>query len=467
MKQIYALILVFLCCSAVAQSFDIEPIKVSGDPDTHINLIILSEGYVEADLDKFISDATHFSNTIFSQTPFLEYSAFFNVYAIKVPSNESGADHPGTATDVTEPASPTENVDTYFNTTFDSFGIHRLLFYGINGTEAFTNQNIIENVLADNFPTYDSALLLVNSNVYGGSGGKFPVASLAAGASEIAIHELGHSLFSLLDEFYPGDGRLREDINATQESDLELVRWKNWLNEEGVNLYPYGVAGEAATWFRPHENCKMRFLGRPFCAVCREGIVKKIHDLVSPIANFIPEGTTIENPEPPITFSLDLITPNPNTLDTVWTLNNVPFANGVEQITLNENELTESNNTITAIVTDNSPFLRLDSNETLHINTVTWHVSQQTLGINSVTNAYRFNISPNPVNTALTFTVESNTTKRLFVTVSSSDGKRLQTLELHNFSPTTLDTSRLKSGIYFVNFYDATTLLASKKFVKR
>ena len=90
-------------CYISAQIFDIETIKFSGDNDKRINLVILSEGYQEVELNQFISDATAFSNDMFSQSPFLEYANYFNVYAIKVPSNESGADHPGTATDVSEP----------------------------------------------------------------------------------------------------------------------------------------------------------------------------------------------------------------------------------------------------------------------------------------------------------------------------------------------------------------------------
>jgi len=102
----------------------------------------MGDGYTANELDKFMTDATNFSNNLFSQSPFDAYADYFNVYAIKVISNESGTDHPGTATDVTEPASPIADVDTYFNTSFDTSNIHRLLYT--------FNASIVYNVLADN-----------------------------------------------------------------------------------------------------------------------------------------------------------------------------------------------------------------------------------------------------------------------------------------------------------------------------
>src|SRR5690606_39421629 len=89
---------------------EVETIKMSGEDDKRINLIILSEGYQAYELTQFRIDAINFTNAMFNESPFKEYANYFNVHIIKVPSNQSGADHPGTASDVTEPASPIRNV---------------------------------------------------------------------------------------------------------------------------------------------------------------------------------------------------------------------------------------------------------------------------------------------------------------------------------------------------------------------
>ncbi len=454
----------------LAQTFPVEAIKVSGDNEKRINLVILSEGYQMHELDDFITHATNFSNDMFSQSPFLEYADYFNVYAIRIPSIESGADHPATATDVTEPASPTKNVDTYFNATFDSFGFHRLLFYEIDGNNANNTQQKINMVLANNFPEYDQALILVNSTVYGGSGGQFPMASNATSASEIAIHELGHSLFDLKDEYYPGDILAAEAINMTRETDPTLIKWKNWLGTNSIGIYPYGASGEPAKWYKPHQTCKMQFLGVPFCAVCKEGIIEKIHDLVSPIDEYSPFPNTITASGSPLDFKLNLIKPTANTLQNTWMLNTVTIANDVDDISLTESQLTIGINTLTAIVTDVTPLLKVDNHETIHVNAVTWTINYSTtLGIEDISSVkHNFNIKvfPNPTQDIVNFKIESNAENNLKIDIVSIDGKQLKSLTIFNAINSQIDLSNFTNGIYIANFYSGNTLIASKKLIK-
>jgi len=214
MKHIIIILTVILnSFIGFTQVFDVETIKFSGDNDKRINLVILSEGYQANELSDFITDATNFSNEMFNESPFSEYANYFNVYAIKVPSNESGADHPEDGI----------FVDTYFNATYNAFNNPYLLFYEIDGNSTNNTEAKILSVLADNFPNYDNALILVNSPGYGGSGGEFPMAYNGFWATRVIMHELGHSLFDLKDEYYPGDLLAGEAINMTQETDPNFV----------------------------------------------------------------------------------------------------------------------------------------------------------------------------------------------------------------------------------------------------
>lgn len=466
-------LIIILCVSfynVSAQVFDIETIKSSGDDDKRINLVILSDGYQTSELAKFKTDATSFTNALFNQSPFKEYANYFNVHIIKVPSNQSGADHPGTATDVAEPASPIfNNIDTYFNATFDSFGFHRLLYYEIDGFSANNTQAKIYAVLAANFPTYDQALILVNSTEYGGSGGEFPMASLHSSANEIAIHELGHSLFNLKDEYYPGDALAAEAINMTQQNNSGLVKWKNWINIDNIGVFPYGSFGVSATWYRPHENCKMRYLGVPFCSVCKEGMVEKIHSLQSPINSFSPVANTINNLIFPINFQLNLIQPIPNTLKRTWTLNAVEFTTDVDAISLEETDLNIGMNTLTVAVTDATTLLKVDNHDAFHVSTVTWNIDNSALGIKDIiSKEHTFNISmyPNPTNNIIHFKFESDTNNALKIELISLDGKRLKTVSITNYQTNDVDISTLSKGIYIANFYAENMLIASKKIVK-
>ncbi len=464
----------FFICSQIfyAQVFDSETIKNSGDNDKRINLVILSEGYQTSELAQFKTDAISFMDGMFNQSPFKEYASYFNVHIVKVPSNESGADHPGTATNVTEPYNnlPSKFVDTYFNATYDSFGIHWLLYYEIDGYNANNTEIKINNVLASNFPAFDQALILVNSTEYGGSGGNFPMAYKGIWGTNVIMHELGHSLFDLKDEYYPGDLLAAEAINMTQETNASLIRWKNWLNINNVGIYQYTcTTGNCANWYKPHQNCIMESIDKLFCSVCKEGIIEKIHSMVSPIDSYTPVSNTILNPTFPIDFHLDLVKPNPNTLKSKWILNTVDFANDVDDLSIMETDLIIGTNTLTVSVNDATSFLKIDNHDSFHVHTVTWTIEKSALGIKDLTSEmanYNISMYPNPSNTVVNFKLESNKDAILKVVIVSLDGKIIKTLSMNKYQTNQVDISNFSAGIYLTNFYSGNMLLASKKLVK-
>lgn len=470
-KVLILLLLLAAMFNGYSQVFEVEPIKISGSDDKRINLVVLSEGYQSSEFTDFIDDVISFSNAMFSQSPFAEYANYFNVYAIKVPSNESGADHPATATDVDESGITPVFVDTYFNATFDAFGYHRYLYYGIDYADAASAEAKIRSVLADNFPTYDQALIFVNTSDYGGTGGEFPIASANADGNEIAIHELGHSMFGLKDEYYPGDLLAGEAINMTQETNTDLVKWKNWLSTNGIGIYQYyDSTGEAKPWYRPHQTCKMRYLGYPFCSVCKEGMVEVIHGLISPVETYSPAENSVDSSSFPIDFQLSLILPDPDTLELSWTLNGTDFANDVDGVSVEETNLVEGENTLTAVVYDNSPLLRVDNHESIHVTIVNWTINYSTLGVEdleSSKNNISINMYPNPSNSTVNFKFENDKYSNLKINIVGLDGKTVKNLFVANYNTQQVDIANLQTGVYLVNFYANNVLVASKKLIKQ
>ena len=368
MKLSLTIFLFFLfTCICLGQTFEVETIVNNGDNDSRINIVILGDGYRASELSKFEVDAEKFSNYLFTQAPFKEYRNYFNVHVIKVPSNESGANHPGTATDVSEPSHPVRTVDNYFGSSFDTAGIHRLLT--IND---FSRMN---SVLFNNFPNYDQVFVLVNSPYYGGAGGTFAVASSGAGSDEVAVHEMGHSFSNLADEYWAGDVYARELANLTQEDNPALIKWKNWLGFNGVGIFEHNGSAIAPQWNRPHQNCKMRLLGNPFCPVCTEAIVETVHDLTNPIIDFTPNNIeVINNPTFPLELKVNAILPIPNSLEFVWSLNGSTLTHTADNLILESTDLM-AQNTLSVTIEDTSNFLQIDNHEEQHKYSITWQIN--------------------------------------------------------------------------------------------
>ncbi len=350
-----------------AQIFPVDTIRYNGNPSKFINLVFLSDGFQGAELSTFTSNVQNFTGYLFEISPFKEYANYFNVFAINVPSVDSGASHPGTASDVTEPAFPVASVNNYFGSRFDVSSIHRLL--------APANFGSINSVMINSFPQFDQRLILVNSPYYGGSGGSIATASLNGSSFEIMVHEMGHSFAGLSDEYYAGDGFASEKMNMTKETNPTLVKWKNWLDEDGVGIYQHCCGGNSAQWYRPHQGCKMRFLGSgyPFCPVCKETLFERIHAVFgTPVLSYQPNSSAIISCSEPIMFKLSTVKPVPNTLKVTWNLNGTVLPNTTDSIMISVGQAAAGINTLSATIMDTTSLTRSEAHFQSHSHTINW-----------------------------------------------------------------------------------------------
>jgi hypothetical protein len=453
MKRLTLGLLVVICSGfASAQEFEKQIIFENGPQEQRINLVFLPDGYLVGDMTKFVSDVNGIVNKIFGQSPFKEYKPYFNAYAVLVPSNQSGARHPQTSPDSDcDPVPQVNSVDNYFGSTFDFGGIHRLLV-PIHASK-------IGSVLAANYPQYDQAFMLVNSPYYGGSGGETATASNNNSSSEVAIHEIGHSFAFLADEYWAGSQYAHEAPNMTQQSNSSLVKWKNWVGSGDIGVFPHS---EDPSWFRPHQNCKMRFLNVPFCAVCRETFVERIHNLVDPLISYSPEETDFEIQEGVINFSVDLITPIPNTFRIQWVRNGqeLSVSKDLPELDLSVNSLATGVNFIKVQMVDTTTLTRSTAHFQAHIYEVEWTITTDNVTgteIHSVRAEYEIEIYPNPVADQLTVSYTLPKSENVNIDLMSAEGKRLKTLVNEKQAPGThtytLSSSQLNmntSGLYYL-----------------
>jgi hypothetical protein len=450
--------------NALAQKLDVDTIVYNGISDKRINLVILSDGYTVNEISKFITDANNFTTGFFNDIPFSNYKNYFNVFIIKVPSNQSGASHPGTATDGTvEPGGqPVVEVDNYFGSTFDFGGIHRLL--------VATKTSVISNVLASNFPDYDQALILVNSPYYGGSGGYYTVASTNTSSTKIAVHELGHSFSGLKDEYWAGDIYAAEGINMTKQTDLLLVRWKNWIGANGIGVYQHSGSTIASQWYRPHQNCLMRYLGVPFCSVCIQGTVEKIHSLVTPLESYFP----LDNNQTPLTypskFKLNLIAPLPNTLKRYWLLNGSFLKRNIDSVFINENNFVSGLNTLNVTIEDTTQFLRVDNHSTIHVSSVSWSINKIVTGIKNITGSsseYIIEIYPNPASDLINIKLTGETGGKIRLELYDLQGKKQKVRSLSNSDVNSIDLNGLNQGVYVAKIFINNKLITTRKIIRK
>ena len=73
-------------------------VRNSGPPQQKVDLLILGDGYTDAEAAKFEADARRLSDYLFSVAPFSERAQDFNVWGLRVPASESGVSRPSNGT---------------------------------------------------------------------------------------------------------------------------------------------------------------------------------------------------------------------------------------------------------------------------------------------------------------------------------------------------------------------------------
>ena len=418
----------------------------TGPINQRINLVIMGDGYTTAQLPQFITNATTVSNYLLNTPPFSNYKNYFNVFAIKCQSPQSGVSHPGTATDVTEPASPTLAVTNNFNTRFDNYGVHRLI-YSMNPTAVYS-------VLAGSFPAYDQALILGNSTVYGGAGGGYAVSSIHPSSPEIVAHEMGHSFAGLADEYWAGSGS--EKPNMSANNNTTTVKWSQWIGLNATGVYPYDTVAPGDAWYRPHQNCKMRYLNTPFCSVCRQTIIEKIHSLTNPIDAYTPDNSApVVYTAATQMFKTRLVKPVPNTLRRRWELNSTPIGSNVDSIPVFANQLYTGNNGLLFTVSDTTVLSKDTAHAVLHSYFVLWNIYYSSVGIGEISTQLEFSMYPNPAAELLNLKYTLMTDGEIGLLVTDMSGKILirekSRRETAGEYKKEIDVSRLNPGNYILS----------------
>jgi hypothetical protein len=357
-----------ICLTCSAQD-TIEKVIDNGEDGARFVCVLLAEGYTAAESEKFKDDYKDVISDVFSSSPWKEYKSFINFYTIFTPSKQSGADHP----------SQNIYVDTAFDATFDSYGVSRLLT--ANDGKAF-------DAVAQ-IPSFDAVFILVNDDTYGGSAGATIVFSSNQSAGEIALHEAGHFIGRLADEYetaYVADPNVAVMPNITSETEIESIPWKDWIGPETplptpetitdtIGLFE-GAGYATAGIYRPKHICKMRMLGAPYCEVCAEALIRTLYNFVQPVDTFGPaeEGLTIT--DKPLSLWIEPMQVIDGTYEVIWEFDGEIINNYYNlSYVLNPAALANGAHTIRVWFKDTTPMVRTDAEELLTFQH-TWRVNR-------------------------------------------------------------------------------------------
>ncbi|NED94407.1 peptidase M64 [Phytoactinopolyspora alkaliphila] len=326
----------------------VVPLQETGPADDRLNLVILCDGYQYEEMDRCREDVDRNQAIQWSVEPFRTYRSYINVYLVEMVSPDSGVRR-----DPEEDAPP--EVKDAKNTPLRlwySDGLTNPLARGItygqplqgpsNGSAcpghptASTNPEypLAPGILGDlrcngnqqramylnsyvapalglpsgsfrptgganSGPQNVQTLAISNTFTYGGIGGRDATTSGGSPQSPlISLHELGHSLGTMQDE-YPYSNRpdpgpphgnfepssFHHTRMTSEEMTESQAKWWRWLGEESESGgiiraadpdgYESGTYNGSNVW-RPSSHSMMRWIGFYFDQVGRENMVARI-----------------------------------------------------------------------------------------------------------------------------------------------------------------------------------------------
>lgn len=244
----------------VKTTFPVYTLHKSGSDRENFVIVIMGDGYTASQREQFVEDATKKAQGMLTWSPYKEYSDRINIYGIPAVSNESGISVYGG-----------KSVDTYFH--IRVWG--KAAVFSNDGAELAKalRQELEENYL-DAGATVGTIHMLSNADgSYGASINSlfsFSVNSDENSNGTAMAHEIAHSIGGLGDEYE----RYTNKPNTSDTTDPDTIKWSKLLGFRGVGVTMAGTE----TAFAPSRECMMRWLGQPFCEVCKMELARKLNN---------------------------------------------------------------------------------------------------------------------------------------------------------------------------------------------
>ena len=263
--------------------FPVHVIHKTGDDKENFVIVIMGDGYTADEQDKFLQDAKQKAQGMLRWSPYKEYSDHINIYAVQAVSNESGISVYGG-----------KNADTYFHVKV--YGKAASFSNGGDEKAKELRQDLEQNYLDRGANVATIHVPCNSEGSYGASVNSaiFSFNSLFSFSTNsednedgmVMAHETAHSIGGLGDEYE----RYTNKPNTSDTSNPDTIKWSKMLGFRGIGVTMAGTE----TAFAPSRECMMRWLGQPFCEVCKMELARRLNnrDYVSK-----PAEIYVSNPE--------------------------------------------------------------------------------------------------------------------------------------------------------------------------
>lgn len=253
------------------KEFKVKDLYIGGKSKDCLDILFIPDGYSKSDKKKMKKDMERFASYIIECSPFKENAGRINIRAVEGFSKESG---------ITDPASNVTK-KTLLNSTYNVLDVDRYLMC-LNVWRM--------NEIADDAPC-DAIVIICNSTKYGGGGIYNFYATVNSEhdrSAYVVVHELGHSIGGLGDEYFTSEVSVRdyypEGVEPLEPNLTTLVDFESkWKRLMGTDLIPTPDTDEysatvgvfegggyvAEGVYRPYRSCSMKDgVYNYFCPVC-------------------------------------------------------------------------------------------------------------------------------------------------------------------------------------------------------
>jgi len=208
--------------SDIVHKEKVDIIVENGPAQEKLDIVILGDGYTAEEMEKFRNDAKRLSTTLLNTEPFKSQNKNINIRAVETPAELSGVNKPHHGVFKRNPLS----------VSYSAFDSERY---------ALTYDNKTVRDAASAVP-YEFMVILVNERTYGGGGIYNLYTTVAADnkfSEYIMVHEMGHHMAGLADEYYTSSVSYEApaitlepwETNVTALLDKNNLKWKDLVAE--------------------------------------------------------------------------------------------------------------------------------------------------------------------------------------------------------------------------------------------